>query len=311
MPEMSGLDIRGFDSQTFAEFMRTEATGKLDGSGWRPLSAVLHNTGKMVWPGIVNGKPITPQQRVRNMSVDWVSRGFKGGVHIIVAPDGGIWTCWPLWKPGTHSPSFNNTHWSIEVVGDFRMEKPTQQQRDAVLSVLMAMSKAVGQWRFLQNFKLHKEDPRTSHKDCPGANLGSKQYWIDAMREKMGFPPVSAAKSVPSPVALANFPSPTEPAILDDGDHEIVSEIPDEPPATTSAKTKGTTMNFTSMFKLNSKTFWLGVGMIVAGVYKMSGADIPGIPDLELLTDIAPEDAATLIKGGLLAIFLRDALPSE
>jgi hypothetical protein len=59
-----------------------------------------------------------------------------------------------------------------------------------------------------------------------------------------------------------------------------------------------------------STTFWIGVGMLVAGAFKWSGLDIPVIPDVELLNQLAPEDAGTLIKGGLLAITGRAAVES-
>ncbi len=60
------------------------------------------------------------------------------------------------------------------------------------------------------------------------------------------------------------------------------------------------------MFNLTSKTFWLGVAMIVAGVVKLMGFDIPVISDL--ITNFYPTmDGGTLISGGFAAIFLKDA----
>ncbi len=70
---------------------------------------------------------------------------------------------------------------------------------------------------------------------------------------------------------------------------------------------KGTTMSFTTMFNLASKSFWLGVAMVVAGVFKLMGVDVPIIMDL--INSFYPDmDGGTLISGGLGLIFIRDAV---
>ena len=66
-------------------------------------------------------------------------------------------------------------------------------------------------------------------------------------------------------------------------------------------------MTFGSMFKFDSKTFWLGVAMVVAGVLKLIGVDIPVLMDL--INSIYPNmDGGTLISAGLAAIFVKDAV---
>lgn len=60
--------------------------------------------------------------------------------------------------------------------------------------------------------------------------------------------------------------------------------------------------------KFDSKTFWLGLAMIAAGLFKGSGLDIPGIPDVEIIASMFPQDAGTLIQSGLAAIFIRHAV---
>lgn len=58
-----------------------------------------------------------------------------------------------------------------------------------------------------------------------------------------------------------------------------------------------------TMFNFNSKTFWLGVAMLIAGVMKLGGLDFPA------LNEFYPgADGGTLISGGVALIFLRDAV---
>jgi hypothetical protein len=63
-----------------------------------------------------------------------------------------------------------------------------------------------------------------------------------------------------------------------------------------------------SYFNFSSKTFWLGIAMVAAGVWKVAGIDIPGIPDVEMINSFAPEDAATVFKAGFALIFIRKAI---
>lgn len=64
-------------------------------------------------------------------------------------------------------------------------------------------------------------------------------------------------------------------------------------------------MTFSSMFDFASKTFWLGVVMILAGIGKMAG--IPFVVDI--INSFYPGmDAGALISAGLAAIFVKDAI---
>jgi hypothetical protein len=57
-----------------------------------------------------------------------------------------------------------------------------------------------------------------------------------------------------------------------------------------------------------SKTFLLGLAMCAAGLFKAVGLDIPGVPDVEFVASLFPQDAGTLIQAGLAAIFIRHAV---
>jgi N-acetylmuramoyl-L-alanine amidase len=184
MPEMKGLVLRGFTPAAFKTYLRVEVAKKM--AAWRPRGVVLHNTGKMVWPGFTPaGKQITPEQRLRNMSVDWVARGFRGGPHLVIAPDGMIWTAWPLWLQGTHSPSYNATFWGVELVGAFDSEPFPDAMRKAATEAAAGLYAMLGHEPDGDSFHFHKEDPRTAHRNCPGKNVGGKPAWVSAIRGAM------------------------------------------------------------------------------------------------------------------------------
>lgn len=173
-----GMIKHGYVIEEFLEYLDAVVAKELLKTVWRPRGVVLHNTGKINWPGVVNGKQITPEQRLDNMSVGWRDAKFKAAPHLVLPPDGLVWLAWPLWKPGTHSPSWNSTYWGIEMVGDFRTEKPTDALIRTASMAMAGMYKLLGQQVDDNHFKLHKEDPKTSHKDCPGILCGPKDVWM-------------------------------------------------------------------------------------------------------------------------------------
>ena len=144
MPILQGMLCVEFSIEEFELYVRQTLSGLM--KAWRPRGVVLHNTGTMVWPGFdVHGVQISPAQRIENMSVDWVSRGFYGGPHLLISPDGMIHTVWPLWMAGTHSPSWNKTFWGIEMVGDFDKELFPPVMREAATGAMKALYAMIGQ----------------------------------------------------------------------------------------------------------------------------------------------------------------------
>lgn len=175
--EMQGLLLQSYTLEQFKDYVTKEVAPRM--GAWHPEGIVLHNTGRMVWPGFdAKGVQITPAQRIKNISVYWMSRRFHGGPHLMISPDGMIHTVWPLWMWGTHSPSFNHTHQSLEMVGDFDSEPFPDVMQVSVVGTIKALYAMLGNTITAENFKLHKEDPQTSHKHCPGANCGDKATWL-------------------------------------------------------------------------------------------------------------------------------------
>jgi N-acetylmuramoyl-L-alanine amidase len=128
---MEGLLKLSFTPAEFTVWMRDVVKPKMQ---WQPQGCVLHNTGTMVWPGFdARGHMITPAQRMENMSVNWDARGFTSAPHVVISPDGMVNVPWPPWLHGTHSPSWNATHFGIELVGDFDREAFPDKMRESAL----------------------------------------------------------------------------------------------------------------------------------------------------------------------------------
>jgi hypothetical protein len=100
-------------------------------------------------------------------------QGWSAGPHLFVADDV-IWVFTPLSTPGVHAPSWNRVAWGVELVGDYDNEAMPDALRENAVSALAAL-------HVLGNLdpatlKLHKEDPLTTHKSCPGQAVDKAQF---------------------------------------------------------------------------------------------------------------------------------------
>lgn len=132
----------------------------LDLGDFYPEFVVVHNTQiptKAQWKGEESIQSLVRYYRDEQK--------WSGGPHLFVE-ENGIWVFTPLSVPGVHSPSWNRKAWGLEIVGDFDKEQFTAQHKMNVVSALTSLHKKA-RWLTPQ-IKLHKEDPATTHKDCPG-----------------------------------------------------------------------------------------------------------------------------------------------
>ncbi len=164
------IDIVGrrFTPEEFAAYVKTTVNPELRQRGhWRPGFIVLHHTGV---PSI--------RQRPQGFTGDnmdalaryyGITKGWRSGPHLFVDQNG-IWVFTRLTRRGTHSPSWNGVAWGIEQLGNFIIENYQEGDgakiRDnataavAILSVARGFNPA--------SLRFHKDDRRTTHKDCPG-----------------------------------------------------------------------------------------------------------------------------------------------
>lgn len=187
MPVMQGLLKQSFTLEQFRAYLKSDVEPRM--KAWRPNRIVLHETGPMVWPGFdAKGNKITPAQRIDNISVTWVKAGFQRAPHLLLSYDkvldvAMVHTMWPLWEYGTHSPSWNQSSWGIEQTGDFTKEPYPDKLRILATGVMKSLYGMVGLHPDANTFSLHKEDPKTTHKLCPGGNCGTKDVWLKRLTE--------------------------------------------------------------------------------------------------------------------------------
>lgn len=193
------------DPAQFAEYLETVTL-----ADWRPKFVVVHNTSvpsmKTYNSWQARKPPISDEQWMRNLEGYYKGQGWAAGPHLFVTPRS-ILVFSPLTSPGTHSPAWNRISWGVETVGEFDEEPFEGSIRENLIGVLAALHRkvgldpadyAVGE----KGLHFHKEDPRTSHKSCPGRNL-KKPELVAAVVEEMSRQRASkpvAPKPQPKPV---------------------------------------------------------------------------------------------------------------
>jgi hypothetical protein len=80
-----------------------------------------------------------------------------------------IWVFTPLDTPGVHSPSWNAISWGVELVGDYSNEDLSAGVQGNATRALAALYGLAG--IAPDALRLHREDPQTTHKDCPGTRV--------------------------------------------------------------------------------------------------------------------------------------------
>jgi GH24 family phage-related lysozyme (muramidase) len=142
---------------------------------WHPQGVVLHNTDA---PNLAQARATKGgyPQRVRNIAPHYKNQGWSGGPHLFVCEDRNIYTGTPLKEKGTHSPSWNGTYWGLEMMADFDLGQddddagPGLAVKETACWVIAILLNKLGLPANNTTIKLHKEDPRTTHK-CPGADI--------------------------------------------------------------------------------------------------------------------------------------------
>lgn len=165
----SGTIGKGLTAEEFEHYcetldLNTSPTGK--NISWRPSMIVLHNTGA---PKMSEWHRTPGVERMRNLTHYYRDQQrWSAGPHLFVADDL-IWLFTPLVVPGVHSPSWNHVSWGVEMVGDYNTEKLLPATEHNVVTALGSLCRLGG--LIPSNIHLHKEDPRTTHRDCPGKNI--------------------------------------------------------------------------------------------------------------------------------------------
>ncbi len=193
MPRWKGVVGEGFTAAQLEGYAAALVFGS-----WRPRFVVLHNTQI---PTLAEWHDLPGEERLRAFEGHYRDElGWSAGPHLFVADDR-IWVFSPLHLPGVHSPSWNALSWGVEVVGDYEREPLSPAVRANTVAALSALHAAGG--LDPDALRLHKQDPRTTHTFCPGANLARERDAIvaevRALRRERGGRGAGAAGDVAPP----------------------------------------------------------------------------------------------------------------
>lgn len=156
---------RSFSVEEFDEYCHT-----LHWTAWRPKFIVLHNTDEPNLSQRPNG--FTTEHMQNFVSYYRDKKGWSAGPHLFV-DDKKIWVFCPLTTSGVHSPSWNIDGLGVEMLGNYNSDKfdvgrGLNVQKNTIAAIA-SLSAVLGLDPTLM--KLHKEDKRTTHDDCPGKNV--------------------------------------------------------------------------------------------------------------------------------------------
>ena len=139
-------------------------------TSWRPSFIVLHNTSVPSLAQRPNG--LTKQHILDLEKYYRDDQHWSAGPHLFV-DDRQIWVFTPLTTSGVHSPSWNSVALGVEMLGEYETEafdsgRGLAVQRNAV-AALSILCRTLG--FDPATIRLHKEDPKTTHKGCPGKHV--------------------------------------------------------------------------------------------------------------------------------------------
>jgi hypothetical protein len=151
---------KSFTPEEFREYVSTQNFDK-----WHPQFMVLHDT---VSPSLRewSASPGIPQ--LQKYSARYGTLGWSGGPHLFI-DDKAIWVFNPLTKPGVHSPSWNKVSIGVVMVGNYSVEPLNDKVLENTVQAIAILDAALG----LEptNLRFHREDPKTTHTECPGRNV--------------------------------------------------------------------------------------------------------------------------------------------
>lgn len=190
-----------FTPAEFAVYVEKLKPSKFIDTGVPIEGATLHNTWmpdlKRV-QGYLDTKKWTAEQLIDNWWVSYRKMKWRSGPHIFIFPNGKIYVATDLLMRGTHSPSYNRARWGIEIIGDYDKEILPDDMRALTIHAFAVLFFALGIKATANNFAFHGEDPKTSHKACPGKNIGTKTKWISDINAAIAILKAQKNTSIPS-----------------------------------------------------------------------------------------------------------------
>jgi GH24 family phage-related lysozyme (muramidase) len=129
---------------------------------------------------------------------------WKGGPHFFAMGDGRVYPGTPVHLPTVHSPSWNNIAIAVEAEGDYRkgqMDWKTGKGK-VVWDTMAWVYAELLEWLNIdvddKHIRFHREDPATSHRECPGA---MEKFWFIQQVKNASAPP-KVLETKPAPVVI-------------------------------------------------------------------------------------------------------------
>jgi hypothetical protein len=147
---------------------------------------VVHSTGAPTLQQWYHSKGWPPKRRINESLPDFYKSKkppWHAGPHLFIDQDF-IWGFTPMTVAGVHTPSWNDRSIGVEIVGNMDVEPFTEQHRKLVAAALGVIHSKMD-WdpaKFVlgkSGLHFHREDPKTTHKDCPGRNVVKAQLIKD------------------------------------------------------------------------------------------------------------------------------------
>lgn len=172
-----GIVGKGFSADSFQTYVDGITLGD-----WTPSFCVLHNTAIPTfaeWHNISGAARMLNLQSYYRDTLRW-----SAGPHLFVVDDG-IWVFTTLTVSGVHAPSWNAESWGIEMVGDYDNEWLKVEVLNNTVAALATLHAKIN--ISPDTLRFHREDPETTHKNCPGKNVIKADIIAD-VKAKMGNP---------------------------------------------------------------------------------------------------------------------------
>ena len=132
---------------------------------WGAEFVTLHNTSS---PTLAQRPHGFTAEHMDNLEDYYKGQGWSGAPHLFVDQES-IWLFNDLQFPGVHSPSWNHSAIGVEMLGEYDVEPFHAGVRHNAAVAIAAIDLWMG-WDS-SSLRLHKEDPKTTHKECPGKNV--------------------------------------------------------------------------------------------------------------------------------------------
>lgn len=175
----------GFEGDGYSHLAFPDYLSKQRKPSW-PKFIAIHATGAhyTLWSGGAD-------KRMQNLGHYYKNqKRWSSGPHFF-AMGTKVFPGTPVHAKGTHSPSWNGTALAIECEGDYRktgkhshLSGPGAINWDTMAWATAELLKWLGMEATHSTIRFHKEDTRTSHRECPG-NI-DKDWFIEKVKGYMG-----------------------------------------------------------------------------------------------------------------------------